>query len=109
MHLWLAQDHIGNMGNVAKYFADDMPQAISSRRTRRALKLKAKNDPTTSLGNSRDVPIPEWYEEEVLEVGGLRFEIDKAHIHMSGDYLIFLDRHNAHNAAEGTRVPRNVK
>ncbi|CAM9242475.1 unnamed protein product [Scytosiphon promiscuus] len=93
-------DHIGNMGSVATYFADDEPQAIASRRTRRRLKLKAKNDPDSVFGNNRGVPLPEWYEEDVLEVGGLRFTIDKAHVHMTGDYIVLLDKDDHENSAE---------
>lgn len=92
------------MGLVAEYFAADEPLAISSRRTRRALKRKEDKDPASAFGNSRGVPLPEWYEEDVLEVGGLRFDLGKAHIHMSGDYLIFLDKHDEANSNEGMSV-----
>lgn len=89
------------MGLVAEYFADDEPVAVSSRRVRRAIKKKDKNDPASSFGNSRGVPVPERYEDDVLEVGGLRFHLEKIHIHMSGDYVIFLDKHDEANSAEG--------
>lgn len=98
------QDHIGGMGLVAEYFADDEPMAISSRRVRRSLKKNDKNDPASTFGNTRGVPVPEWYQEDVLEVGGLRFRMEKIHIHMSGDYAIFLDKHDKANAAEGACV-----
>ncbi|CAM9426573.1 unnamed protein product, partial [Hapterophycus canaliculatus] len=93
-------DHIGGMGSVATYFAEDEPRAISSRRTRRRLKLKEKNDPDSVFGNNRGVPVPNWYKEEVLEVGGLRFMIDKAHVHMTGDYIVLLDKNIGENSAE---------
>lgn len=89
------------MGSVAAYFADDEPKAISSRRTRRRLKLKAKNDSDSVFGNNRGVPLPEWYQEDVLEVGGLRFTIDKAHVHMTGDYIVLLDKNDDENSAGG--------
>lgn len=92
------------MGIVADYFAEDEPHPISSRRTRRRLKLKTKNDPDSIFGNNRGVPLPEWYEEDVLEVGGLRFTIDKAHVHMTGDYIVLLDKRDEHNSAEGVCV-----
>eukprot|EP00903_Cladosiphon_okamuranus_P019583 g18011.t1 len=94
-------DHIGGMGLVAEYFADDEPLAVSSRRVRRSLKKKDQNDPASSFGNTRGVPVPQWYQEDVLEVGRLRFKLEKIHIHMSGDYAIFLDKHDEANAAEG--------
>lgn len=65
------------------------------------LKGKDKRDPTTAFGNNRGIPIPEWYKEDVLEVGGLRFSLEKAHIHQAGDYLIHLDKSDATNAAAG--------
>lgn len=89
---------------MAEYFADDEPMAISSRRVRRSLKKNDKNEPDSTFGNTRGVPVPEWYQEDVLEVGGLRFELDKIHIHMSGDYVIFLDKNDEANAAEGACV-----
>lgn len=88
---------------MAEYFADDEPMAVSSRRVRRSLKKNDKNDPASTFGNTRGVPVPEWYQEDVLEVGGLRFKLEKIHIHMSGDYAIFLDKHDEANAAEGVR------
>ena len=96
------QDHIGAAGLVADYFAADEPVAISSRRSRWALKAKDKGDPDTVFGNNRGVPLPEWYQEEVLEVGGLRFALDKIHIHQAGDYLIRLDKNDPTNADSGT-------
>lgn len=95
------QDHIGAAGLVADYFAADEPLTISSRRTRWTLKGKAKADPNTLFGNNRGVPIPEWYEEDMLDVGGLRFFLDKAHMHQAGDYMIHLDKSDPSNANEG--------
>ncbi|CAM9438414.1 unnamed protein product, partial [Laminaria digitata] len=95
------QDHIGAAGLVVDYFAADNPLVISSRRPRWTLKNKDRSDPNTVFGNNRGVPLPEWYQEEVLEVGGLRFVMDKAHIHQAGDYLIFLDKNDRSNADEG--------
>lgn len=94
-------DHIGAAGLVADYFSADEPMAISSRRPRRMLKGKEKRDPNTSFGNNRGVPLPEWYQEEMLEVGGLRFALDKAHVHQAGDYLIRLDKNDPANADAG--------
>lgn len=37
----------------------------------------------------------------MLEVGGLRFELDRAGIHQTGDYLIYLDKNSSDNASEG--------
>lgn len=96
------QDHIGAAGLVADYFAADKPLAISSRRPRWVLKGKEKRDPNTVFGNNRGVPLPTWYQEEVLEVGGLRFALEKAHIHQAGDYLIHLDKNDPTNADAGT-------
>ena len=100
-HVWFWQDHIGAAGHVLDYFAADEPLVISSRRPRRMLKIKNKSDPTSVFGNNRGVPLPEWYQEDVLEVGGLRFVMDKIHIHQAGDYLIFLDKNDQTNAYEG--------
>ncbi|CAM9795943.1 unnamed protein product, partial [Laminaria digitata] len=94
-------DHIGAAGLVADYFTADEPVAISSRRPRWLLKSKDQRDPNTALGNNRGVPLPEWYQEEVLEVGGLRFSLDKAHVHQAGDYLIRLDKNEPTNADAG--------
>ena len=96
------KDHIGAAGLVTDYFAADEPLAISSRRPRWTLKGKNKRDPDTAFGNNRGVPLPEWYQEEVLEVGSLRFTLDKAHIHQRGDYLIHLDKNDPTNASAGT-------
>lgn len=75
---------------------------ISSRNTRRKLKKRDQKDPTTVFGNNRGIPVPEYWEDEELDVGGLRFELNKAHAHIAGDYLIFLDKQLPENAALGT-------
>ena len=95
------QDHIGGARFVADYFAEDAPEVISSRRTRWKLKKQDMEDPTTAYGNNRDVPIPEWYQEEVLEVGNLQIGLGKAHVHQSGDLFIVIDKNLPENAAEG--------
>lgn len=59
---------MGAAGLVAEYFAADNPTAIASRRTRLAVKKRDTKDPNTVFGNDRGVPVPEWYQEEVLEV-----------------------------------------
>lgn len=94
--LW--QDHIGGAGLVADYFAADEPLAISSRGPQRTLKAKAKRDPATAMGNNRGVPIPEWYQEDVLEVGDLTFLLKKGDIHEAGDFMIHLDKNDKANA-----------
>ncbi|CAM9904204.1 unnamed protein product [Ectocarpus sp. 12 AP-2014] len=94
-------DHMGAAGLVAEYFAADNPTAIASRRTRLAVKKRDTKDPNTVFGNNRGVPVPEWYQEEVLEVGGLRFTLEKAHAHQAGDLMVTLDKHDPQNAGEG--------
>lgn len=96
------QDHIGTAGFVADYFADDEPRAISSRRTRWTLKKRDRKDPTTVFGNNRGVPVPEYWREDELDVGGIRVELSKAHAHTAGDYLIFVDKTLPENSALGT-------
>lgn len=98
------QDHMGAAGLVADYFSADEPMAISSRRPRWLLKAREKGDPNTASGNNRGVPLPEWYQEEVLYVGGLRFTLDKVHMHQAGDYLIRLDKTDPSNANEGNMI-----
>ena len=44
--------------------------------------------------------MPEWYQEEVLEVGGLRFALHKAHIDQAADYLVHLDMNDPTNNAD---------
>lgn len=100
-HASLLQDHIGAAGLVVNYFAGDEPQVISSRRTRWVLRNKNESDPNTVFGNTRGVPLPEWYQEDVLEVGGLRFVMDRPHIHEAGDYLISLNKTDPVNANAG--------
>lgn len=95
------QDHMGGAGFVADYFMEDAPMVISSRRTRWKLKKQDKRDPTTAFGYNRGAPVPEWYQEEVLAVGGLQITIEKAHAHQSGDLLITIDKNVPENAAEG--------
>lgn len=87
---------------VADYFAADEPLVISSLRSRWTLKNKNNSDPTTAFGNTRGVPVPEWFQEDVLEVGGLRFVMDRIHMHQRGDYLVFLDKTDPLNADSGT-------
>lgn len=59
---------MGAAGLVAKHFAADGPTVIASRRTRLAVKKRDAKDPTTVYGNNRGVPVPEWYQEDVLKV-----------------------------------------
>ena len=87
---------------VADYFAADEPLVISSRRSRWTLKNKDDSDPMTAFGNTRGVPVPEWFQEDALEVGGLRFVMDRIHLHQRGDYLVFLDKTDPLNADSGT-------
>eukprot|EP00903_Cladosiphon_okamuranus_P020686 g18993.t2 len=94
-------DHMGAAGLVADHFAADSPVVIASRRTRLAVKKRNARDPTTVYGNNRGVPVPEWYEEDVLEVGGLRFTIEKAHAHQAGDLMVTLDKNDPENAGRG--------
>lgn len=95
------QDQIGAAGLVAEYFAADKPEAISSRHPRWTIKKKNKRDPDTAFGNNRGVPVPTFFQEDVLKVGGLRFEVDRADIHQTGDYLIYLNKDTKDNASEG--------
>lgn len=60
---------MGAAGLVAEHFSADGPTVIASRRTRLALKKRDAKDPATVYGNNRGVPVPEWYQEDVLEVG----------------------------------------
>ncbi|CAM9331751.1 unnamed protein product, partial [Laminaria digitata] len=94
-------DHIGAAGLVADYFAADEPLAIASRQTRRVLRSKGRRDPNTVFGNNRGVPLPERSQEDVLEVGGLRFTLDEADVHQAGDYVIHLDKNDKTNAYAG--------
>lgn len=59
---------MGAAGLVAEHFAADGPTVVASRRTRRAVNKRDAKDPTTVFGNNRGVPVPEWYQEDVLEV-----------------------------------------
>lgn len=95
------QDNIGSAGFVADYFAADEPMVISSRYPFWTITKKNRRDPTTAFGNTRGVPLPEWYKEDILAVGGLRFDVDRASVHETGDYLIFLDKGRVKNANEG--------
>lgn len=65
---------------------------------------KNKRDPNTAFGNNRGVPVPDWFKEDELKVGGLRFDVDRADIHQTGDYLIYLNKDRQHNDDEGTYV-----
>ncbi|CAM9117234.1 unnamed protein product, partial [Ectocarpus sp. 8 AP-2014] len=54
--------------------------------------------------NNRGVPVPEKLEASdyrELQVGNLRFELQKIHSHERGDLLVFLDKSIQENAAEG--------
>lgn len=93
---------MGGTRFVVDYFADDEPIAISSKRTRRAIKLRAKKDPTTVFGNNRDVPIPVAWGDTIV-VGGLQFLFETVHVHKTGDSFVLLDKNLPQNAAEGTR------
>lgn len=53
------------------------------------------------FGNNRGVPLPERSQEDVLEVGGLRFTLDEADVHQAGDYVIHLDKNDKTNAYAG--------
>lgn len=89
---------------MADYFAADEPAVISSRYPRWTMIKKNKRDPTTAFGNNRGVPVPEWYDEDILEVGGLRLDMDKIDAHETGDYLIYLDKERVKNANEGINM-----
>ena len=62
---------------------------------------KNKRDPNTAFGNNRGVRVPEWYKSDVLEVGGLVFDLDTIGIHETGDYLIYLSKDRQSNIDEG--------
>lgn len=56
-------------------------------------------------GNNRGVPIPEKLEAadyREVQVGNLRFELQKIHAHERGDLSVFLDKTIPENAAEGS-------
>lgn len=89
---------MGAAGFVAEYFAADKPMAISSRRTRRILKPRFDEQPDSLFGNNRGVPLPESWEQNYLDVGGMHFMVDKIHGHQSGDMLVFLDKGMSKNA-----------
>lgn len=95
------QDHIGAAGLVVDYFAADEPMVISSRYPRFTIIKKNRRDPTTAFGNNRGVPLPEWYQEDVFAVGGLRFDMDRVDVHETGDYLLYLNKERVKNANEG--------
>ncbi|CAB1110556.1 unnamed protein product [Ectocarpus sp. CCAP 1310/34] len=98
-------DHIGTAGLVYEHFAEDNPTIITSKRIRAKLKARDdRGDPTSIHGNNRGVPIPEKLDEadyRELQVGGLRFEVQKLHAHERGDLVVFLDKNLPANAAEG--------
>ncbi|CAM9856828.1 unnamed protein product, partial [Ectocarpus fasciculatus] len=99
------QDHIGTAGLVYEHFAGDNPTIIASKRIRAKIKARDdRGDPTSIHGNNRGVPIPERLDEadyRELQVGGLRFEVQKLHAHERGDLVVFLDKNLPENAAEG--------
>ncbi|CAM9496108.1 unnamed protein product, partial [Ectocarpus sp. 13 AM-2016] len=99
------QDHIGTAGLVYEHFAGDNPTIITSKRIRAKVKARDdRGDPTSIHGNNRGVPIPEKLDEadyRELQVGGLRFEVQKLHAHERGDLVVFLDKNLPENAAEG--------
>lgn len=72
----IKQDHMGAAGLVAEHFSADDPAVISSRRVRLAVKKRNAKDPATVYGNNRGVPVPEWYQEDVLEVGS-KYVVEK--------------------------------
>eukprot|EP00903_Cladosiphon_okamuranus_P012976 g12110.t1 len=97
-------DHVGAAGFVHDYFAQDNPTIIASKRTRAELNTRDKRDPTSVHGNNRGVPIPEKLEAadyREIQVGNLRFEVQKIHANERGDLSVFLDKTIPQNAAEG--------
>lgn len=92
---------MGAAGLVADDFADDQPMAVSSNRIRKIFKRKDKREPDSGFGNNRGVPVPEKWDEDYLDVGDLRFELNRVDGHEVGDWLIFLDKNERRNARQG--------
>lgn len=101
------QDHIGASRLVSDHFEqkDSMaPTVISSSRIRKALNDKNYLSPTSVWYNNRQVRIPEKMsqsEYKHIMVGGLTAEVTKLHAHVAGDVLVYFDKAEPGNAAQG--------